>query len=60
VRVVGAERGEYTPLFLLVTLQEAAQVVAPASTFTLLGMALEEKPKLGLGAVASYKKAEIC
>ena len=37
--------------------QEAAQVVAPASTFVLLGMALEEKPKLGLGALAAYKKA---
>lgn len=32
-------------------------MVAPASTFTLLGMALEEKPRLGRGAVASYKKA---
>jgi len=42
---------------MLMTSEEAAQVVAPASTFTLLGMALEEKPKLGLGAVASYKKA---
>ena len=58
--VFGVEHGDYTPIFLLVTLQEAAQVVAPASTFTLLGMALEEKPKLGLGAVASYKKAEMC
>ena len=34
-------------------------MVAPASTFTLLGMALEEKPKLGKGAVASYKKAPL-
>jgi len=42
---------------MLMTSEEAAQVVAPASTFTLLGMALEEKPRLGRGAVASYKKA---
>ncbi|CAK9031117.1 Hypothetical protein SCF082_LOCUS19504 [Durusdinium trenchii] len=42
---------------MLMTSEEAAQVVAPASTFVLLGMALEEKPKLGLGALASYKKS---